>query len=412
MRILVYPHELSIGGSQINAIDLAAEVAALGHEALVYAQPGPLAEYVTSRGLRYVPAHDLRYRPAPTRIVQLARLARRERIDVMHAYEWPPALDAYYGAHAVFGVPVVATVLSMGFTPLIPSSVPLLIGTRKQADELRQDWPGRVEVMEPPIDTAADNPSNDGTGFRRAHGISDDEFLVTSVSRLSVELKLDALVDAVDGVAQIAGRYPIRLLLVGDGPAEPELRLRAAAVNQQAGRVVVELPGAVLDPRPAYAAADVVLGMGSSALRAMAHGKPVIVQGERGFARLLDEASIDTFGWTGFFGTGDGRAGGSKVARALESLVDDPARRTELGALGRRLVIDRYSLRAAALSLVDFYTAAIAERPRARVVAREVARTAWLAGSLEVSNHRPSRKRLRRAEEAARLAEARGRAGA
>jgi len=36
MRVLVYPHELAIGGSQINAIDLAAEIRTLGHEAIVY----------------------------------------------------------------------------------------------------------------------------------------------------------------------------------------------------------------------------------------------------------------------------------------------------------------------------------------------------------------------------------------
>lgn len=36
MRLLVYPHELSIGGSQINAIDLAAEVSLAAHDAIVY----------------------------------------------------------------------------------------------------------------------------------------------------------------------------------------------------------------------------------------------------------------------------------------------------------------------------------------------------------------------------------------
>ena len=44
MKVLVYPHDLQIGGSQINAIDLAAEVAEHGHEAVVYAIDGPLRD--------------------------------------------------------------------------------------------------------------------------------------------------------------------------------------------------------------------------------------------------------------------------------------------------------------------------------------------------------------------------------
>ena len=56
MRLLVYPHDLSIGGSQINAIDLAAGAAAAGHDVSVYGIPGPLVDYITERGLTYIPA--------------------------------------------------------------------------------------------------------------------------------------------------------------------------------------------------------------------------------------------------------------------------------------------------------------------------------------------------------------------
>ena len=51
MRILIYAHDLSIGGSQINAIDLAAGVATAGHQVFVYGIPGPLVEYIRQRRL-------------------------------------------------------------------------------------------------------------------------------------------------------------------------------------------------------------------------------------------------------------------------------------------------------------------------------------------------------------------------
>ncbi len=36
MRILVYPHDLGIGGSQINAIEMAERVQRSGHEVIVF----------------------------------------------------------------------------------------------------------------------------------------------------------------------------------------------------------------------------------------------------------------------------------------------------------------------------------------------------------------------------------------
>ena len=407
MRILVYPHELAIGGSQINAIDLAAEMRDLGHEAIVYGQSGPLVDYVTDeKHLRFVAADELRYRPAPTRIAQLARLARREHLDIIHTYEWPPCLDAFYGAHLLHGVPVVCTVLSMGFTPLIPTTVPLLMGTHELAADVALRWSGSVGVMEPPIDTAKDHPDNDGRAFRQQHDIADDEILVVSVSRLSVDLKLDALKDVIDGVGALADRYPLRLVLVGDGDATDELRRRAQEINTSVGRTVVELPGAMLDPRGAYAAADIVAGMGSSALRAMAHGKAVIVQGERGFARTFDPDSAPQFLWAGFYGLGPGGSAADKVASSLEALVLDPARIEELGRLGRELVVDRFSLQAAAQRVLELYERTIAAEASRRQAWQQGLVVGGRAMANEIRLHDPRGKSRRRADREARLAAA------
>ena len=42
MRILVYPAKMEIGGSQLNAIELARGVAELGHDVLLFGPTGPL----------------------------------------------------------------------------------------------------------------------------------------------------------------------------------------------------------------------------------------------------------------------------------------------------------------------------------------------------------------------------------
>ncbi len=363
MKVLVYPHDLAIGGSQINAIDLAAKVRDFGHEVLVYGVEGPLTAYIAEKGLRFVAADASQVRPAPSRVVQLMRLCRRERVDLIHGYEWPPCLDAYYGTCAVSPVVQLCTVLSMTVSPLVPDTVPLLMGTEELAAAARAARrPGGawVDVFEPPIDTDLDVPQDAADG-RRQYGLSRDEIAIVTVSRLSIDLKLDALVDAIDAAAVLAPDWPIRLIMVGQGDAEVQLRERAAEVNAALGREVVTLPGPTLDPRPAYAAADIVVGMGSSALRAMAHERPVVVQGEGGWSLPCEPSTLPTFLWQGFYGQGSGGSGGDALADHLRPLVASADRRRAVGEWSRTVVTSRFSLSSGAARLEGMYDRLVSE---------------------------------------------------
>lgn len=396
------PHNLGIGGSQINAIDLAAGAAEAGHDVLVYSRPGPLIERIESHGLEFVAARRLRYRPALSRIAQLAALARRRRIDLIHAYEWPPCLDAYFGAHLAGGVPLVCTVLSMSVSPLVPRSVPLVMGTAALAEEAAASHRAPVWALEPPVDTVADSPSIDGAPLRRGLGIGDENPLLVTVSRLDLELKLDALVEAIDAVDEVGAELPVTLLVVGEGSAGGALRARAEHVNRRRGRAVIRFAGALADPRAAYAAADLVLGMGSSSLRAMAIGKPVIVQGERGFSKLFEPGTRDYFFRHGFWGTGDGQLNTHRLAEQIRGLLRDRERLADLGKFGREVVAERFSLERALRLQLDIYDAVDAVPARRRW--GDAACVAARALRLELDNHDPRRKRSRRTSEAARLA--------
>jgi L-malate glycosyltransferase len=404
VRLLVAPHDLGIGGSQINAIDLAAGAAEAGHDVIVYGKEGPLVEYIEARGLEFVPARRLRYRPAPSRVAQLAALARRRRLDLIHAYEWPPCLDAYYGAHLGLGVPLLCTVLSMSVSPYVPPSVPLVMGTEALSDEARHRHRAPVWTLEPPIDTVADSPSLDGAELRRRHGIDSGELLAVTVSRLALELKLDALVEAIDAVDLLASELPFTLLIVGDGPAGPSLRTRAEQVNRRLGREAVKFAGAMADPRPAYAAADLVLGMGSSSLRAMAIERPVIVQGERGFSMVFEPAGYDYFLRHGFWGAGDGHTNATRLALQMRELLTDPERRAELARYGRETVAERFSLERGARFQLGVYEVVASALSKRRWSESGVA--AWRALRLEIDNHDPRTKRALSASESARLAAA------
>ena len=379
MRILVYPHTMEVGGSQLNALQLAGAIRDRGHEVIVLSERGALLERVHNLGIEHIEIPLRRSRPSPWVIAKLLRLVHERSIDLVHGYEWPPVIEALFGPGMMFRTPVVGTVMSMSVASFFPHSVPLSVGTELIRRAAIGAGHQSVNLMEPPVDTEADNPSIDGRTFRAIHGVQSDEILIAMICRLVPELKLEGLLAACDAVGELSGEgFPVRLVIVGEGRARSQIAARAQEVNAAFGRTTIFLTGEIADPRPAYAAADVIVGQGGSALRGMAFGKPLIVVGEEGFSELLTPESAPLFLSQGWYGLGAGSLGsGSPALRlALARLVGSPTSRRELGVFARRLVVERFSLQRAAALQEDIYLTAMKERVAARLVIADVARSA------------------------------------
>jgi len=360
MKILVYPHDLGMGGSQTNAIELAGELVSLGVECTVFGRPGTLNARIDELGLPFVESVDPGHRPSPGVVRQLRDLVSTGGFDVIHGYEWPPTLEAVLAVRGLPGTAVVSTVMSMAVAPFIPSWVPLVVGTQQIAATEKAAGRPRVELLEPPVDLSH-NVSPDAAdldAFRRSWGL-DGRPLVVCVTRLAAQLKLEGLLSAIE----VAGsQHEFQLLIVGDGPARAEVTQAAERANAAAGARNVVLTGELLDPRPAYAAADVVVGMGGSALRALAFAKPLIVQGERGFFEALTPETLPLFSWQGWYGVGDGSdSGRSRLLSALSPLLRDAELRADRGRFGRE-VVEGYSLTGAAERQLSIYREALAAR--------------------------------------------------
>jgi len=361
MRILVYPHDLGLGGSQLNAIEIAAAVQAQGHSVVVFGRPGPLVDRIEELGLEFIESPHPGRRPSPVVVSALAGLIDERQIQILHGYEWPPALEAVLASRRRPHTTAVATVMSMSVAPFIPRTMPLLVGTEEIVSSERASGRHNVGLLEPPVDLDFNAPGIEVglDAFRRLWNIDSGRFTVVSVTRFARELKLEGTLAAMDAVAALHPDVPTRLVLVGDGPARAEVEEKARAINERVGAGTVLLTGQLSDPRPAYAAADLTLGMGGSALRALAFAKPLVVQGERGFWRLLTPESVSGFLWTGWYGVGDSSAGGAAVLEGIvRQVLGDESRRRDLGAFGRALVEERFSLTRAARLQVQQYRAA------------------------------------------------------
>jgi glycosyltransferase involved in cell wall biosynthesis len=382
MNVLVFAHRLELGGTQTNAIELAAAVRDRhGWDVTLFAEPGPAAALAEAKGLRLIPAPGASAHPSPAVMRALRAAVRGTRPDLIHAWDWPQCFDAYYGEHLALGIPLLCTVMGMTVPSFIPRALPTTFGTRELADQARRMRSGPVELLEPPVDEHHNAPGAvDVAPFREKYALSGERFTVAVVSRLVEWLKLESLLRGIAAVDVLAKEMPIRLVVVGEGTAAAQVAERAAEVNDRHGAEVVTMTGGLVDPRPAYEAADLMLGMGGSALRSMAFAKPLVVLGEQGFSLPLEESTMDYFLRHGWYGLGDGDLSPDRIADQVRPLVTDAARRAELGALGRRIVTEHYGLEAAAAGLVRLYERVAARRPARLRAAVEGGRTAAMMG--------------------------------
>ena len=390
MRLLVGLHHLELGGSQLNALDFAVAARGHGHDVTMFAvhedEPGPVAEMAKAAGLRVVlmrhPEPDngrMRVRRAVAQ--RLSEIVAQERIELVHAYEIQMILDSFYGPHLGRGVPLVCTIYGNWIPWWLPRYPPLIVVTRGLAElaaPLRKQHPVPIE---PPVNTDTDDPALvDGAAFRYAHGLGTD-IVAGIVSRLEPSMKAPGIELAMAAIEELNDPR-IRLVVTGEGPSSGSLNALAQRVNDNLGRPAVVMAGSLADPRPAYAAADVALGMGGSALRAMAFGKPLIVLGVEGFAKPCRPSNAQEFVATGFYGVGSGDLSPRPLAEYIRELADQPELRSEIGRFSSELVWSRFSLKAASASLEEVYAAAVTQAyPRRRRLQEAMRASAGKIGS-------------------------------
>jgi glycosyltransferase involved in cell wall biosynthesis len=234
-----------------------------------------------------------------------------------------------------------------------------------------------------------------GQEFRARYGIRPDDLAAVVVSRLEPDMKAEGIRRAMAALTLVRDQR-VRLVVVGGGPSYDELAAEAERANTALGRPAVVLAGPLPDPRPAYAGADIALGMGGSALRALSFARPLIVLGTAGFSRPVIPDTVDYFLQAGFYGVGSGDLAAQPLADQIRTLVLDAESRARLGEWSRQLVVDRFSLKTAAETLSHVYELAIAGSPGRARRHREAARAAAHRAAAELLP-RGIKDRLRRA---------------
>jgi L-malate glycosyltransferase len=346
MKVLVFAHQLEVGGTQTNALELAAELRdSHGFEVVLFATPGPAVALAHEKRLRFVAAPDALVHPSPARVHALRETVRRERPDVIHAWDWWQCIDAYYVEHLLKRVPLVVSDMFMTLTRVLPKKLPTTFGTPELVSLARAAGRSSAELLLPPVNVQLNAPAAVDPGpFRRRWNIGDEQITLASVSRLTTVMKAEGLRRTIQAVKELGNDIPLKFVIVGDGPGRHELEQLASDTNRSLGRPAVVLTGQMLDPRPAYAAADIVVGMGGSSLRGMAFAKPVLIVGENGFSARFGPETERDFHYKGMYGLGDGDPSNTRMVDDIRRLADNRDCWPVLGKFSREFVVRHFGL--------------------------------------------------------------------
>ncbi len=343
IRLLHVLNTLDTGGAEYVVLNLARRLdpARFSLHVCGLSGEGSLADAFRRLG---VTVHALRRRPGVDvgLCFALARLIRREHLEVVHTHNAGPWL---YGGLAakLAGARLCHTEHSNLFPHqqlmmaaerwLVRWTDVLISDSEKVTRHLieRQGVPAdRITTVPNGIDAERFARPTDRLGARRALGIGADEPVVGTVGRLAAVKDQETLLEA---FALVAAAYPEGwLLLVGEGSLR--LALETQAVRLGIGRRTMFL-GDRTDVPELLGAMDVFVlssvseGLPLTILEAMAAGLPVVSTRVGG----IPEAVVDReTGW--LVPPKDPRA----LAEALICALADEAERRRLGARGRARV--------------------------------------------------------------------------
>ena len=212
-----------------------------------------------------------------------------------------------------------------------------LVPTRALCAELAGQGIPRVDVVSRGVDTTLFDPARRSDALRRQWGLAPDDLAVLYVGRIAPEKNLALLEQA---FVAVRARHPrARLVLVGDGPALPQLRARlpeAVCVGAQTGVLLAAH----------YASADLFVfpslteTYGNVVAEALASGLPVVAYRDAAAHELIDHR---VHGWLAEPGDEPGFvAGAVALAESPELRASlHLAARARVDSLAWRVIVER-----------------------------------------------------------------------
>jgi len=223
----------------------------------------------------------------------------------------------------------------------------------------------RLQTLYSGLDMTRVMDQESGLDVRRRFGIPAEALVLGTVANLFARKGYEVVIEALPMIVKTSP--VVHYLIVGSGDADYEMRLRAMVRDLEL-ESLVHFPGFQESVYPCLAAMDLYVhpalmeGFGIAVLEAMAMRKPVVATTTGGLPEIVQD------GETGMLvPPGDADA----LAKAVSSLLQDPARCRRLGEAGRARVAAHFTVEAMMNQLVSGYESLLGhEVPAAQAVSR------------------------------------------
>lgn len=362
----------SFGGSGIVATELGAELAARGHEIHFITSDVPVRMNRFRENLFFhrveVDTYPL-FQHASYSLNLAAKILdvlRSHGLDLIHShYAVPHAVSAYLAKEMCQGCPV-RTVTTLHGTDIT------LVGVRPSFYEITRfsiaksdavtavsDWlrrkthenfpsVGEIQVVRNFVDSNRFRPLP--AGPRERPWCHEDEFVMMHASNFRPVKNIPTILDV---FARVRARYPVRLLMVGDGPelTVAEEKTRALGLEDS-----VHFLGAQEFLEDLLPLSDIFLlpseheSFGLAALEAMSSGVAVVATSEGGTREVIRH------GENGFVHDPHDVDG---MAATIGALLDDTKRLERIRAEARRTAVDEFPVAMAVERYLAVYEEAL-----------------------------------------------------
>ena len=295
--VLLTTMQLDIGGAETHVVDLARYLTEFGYRVLVASNGGCYVERLAAYGVPHyqIPLHDNKPGLIWQSVWAMRRIVRDEQVDLIHAHARIPAFVT-----AVMGRPKQVrfiTTAHYNFRGLWylsrwgEKTIAVSEDIRAYLIDYFRVSPERVVVIPNGVDTDLFSPAAVETV---ESGAARQTTRIVMVSRMDGPLA-EVAVNLISACEQVYDRWPLQLLIVGDGDNLDAVSARAADFNKRRGKTVVSVLGSRTDVNHILADSDLVVGVSRVAMEAMSCARPVILAGPQGFGGLLEPDRVGRF---------------------------------------------------------------------------------------------------------------------
>lgn len=365
MKILMATMGLDIGGAETHIVELSKELKSEGHDVVIVSNGGVYVPEIEAAGIRHyqAPLHRRSVKDMRRARSILRRVLRAERPDVVHAHARIPAflcgglcrrmkLPFVTTAHWVFDASGALRYLTDWGERTVAVSDDIKAYLIREYG-LPAD---HISVTINGIDTGKFSPDISGERVVNQFGLNRDRPILSYVSRMDEDRALVAG-QLIDLAPELDRAVPgIQLLIAGGGNVFDKLKARSEEINRQMGRPCVTMTGPRTDINEIVAAGDLFVGVSRAALEAMAAAKPVIVAGNEGYHGLFTPDKLAEAQAGNFCCRGLPMSQPEVLLADITAAFRLPREEKErLGAYGRQVIFDHYSVRRMAADCLAMY---------------------------------------------------------